>query len=281
MVVQENGSKGQFGAVASILTDLPDSTDKNSCDIVYSVWKGIVSAEQRAVSGFSNLVKNLDHHRTAKSLPAMKQVKPGSSLLPSDRWLISQVAIALLKTCDCHQNWENGFLLLHNLHFYGIHYVKFSQPSSHLPPFQTCPPSPCEVALLAVRMCLEVGQVDGALEVLRGCDWIRASSDDELRKRTDTLCNLTKKCLDVMKLQDAWKCLEKIVCGEKIVVDFVNVVTNLHNRLLQDVLKQQETSFALSIHSKMKHCKLQCLPSVFSSLLQHLCDKKQVCVLCV
>ena len=190
--------------------------------------------------------------------------------------MISQVGIALLKGYDRTENWQSGFLLLHYLHFHGIHYVKFSQPPSNLPPFVPHAPSPCEVALLSVKLCLQVDQVDGALEVLRGCDWIKVSTDEELKKRTEMLCGVTKKCLDKKKLQEAWKCLDNIDCAE-IKVECLNMITNLHNRLLQDVLALRETSFALSIHSKMKHCKLQCLPTVFSALLQHLCEKKQVC----
>ena len=245
---------------------------------MYSVWKGLVSTDQRAANCFSTLLESLDQHRAAKSHAVSDRHKPGSSLLPSDRWLISQVGIALLKGCDQHQDWQSGFILLHNLHLHGIHYVKLSQPNSSLPPFMLRPPSPCEVALLAVKMCLKMEQINGALEVLRGCEWIKAATDEELIKRTETLCSLAEKCLEAKSLQEAWKCLDNIDCGGKVMAGFVNMVTNLHNKLLQNVLTLKETSFALNVYRKMKHYKLQCLPTVFSALLQHLCDKKQVCV---
>ena len=276
--LQENGCRGQFGAVASVLTTLPNSTRSYSRNTVYSVWKGLVSTDQRAANCFSTLLESLDQYRAAKSHSVSEQRKPGSSLLPSDRWLISQVGIALLKGCDQHQDWQSGFLLLHNLHLHGIHYVKLSQPSSSLPPFVPRPPSPCEVAMLAVKMCLKMKQVTGALEVLHGCEWIKAANDEELIKRTETLCSVAEKCLAEKKLQDAWKCLDSIDCGGKVVAGSINMITNLHNKLLQNVLSQKETSFALTIHRKMKHFKLQCLPTVFSALLQHLCDRKQVCI---
>lgn len=235
-----------------------------------------MSTDQRAANCFSTLVKNLDQSRAAKSHLIPNQGKPGSSLLSSDRWLISQVGIALLIGCDQHGDWQSGFIILHNFHLYGIHYVKHSLPRSNLPPFLSCPPSPCEVALLAVKICMKMKQISGALEVLRGCEWIKAANDVELIKRTETLCSLAGECLELKMLQDAWKCLDSVDCEGKIVAEFVNKITNLHNKLLQSVLSSKETSFALSIHQKMKHCKLQCLPNVFSALLQHLCDKKQV-----
>ena len=277
LYIQENGSKDQFGAVAAILTNLPDSHETYSNKVLYSVWKGMVSTDQRAVNCFRSLLASLDQYRTPRSHTANDHHKPGSSLLASDRWLISQVGIALLKGCDQHQDWQSGFLLLHNFHNYGIHYVKLSQPSSCLPPFMPRPPSPCEVALLAVKMCLKMEQVGGALEVLRGCNWIEASNDDELNKRTEMLCSLAEKCLEERMLQEAWKCLDNIDSRGKVLTGFINMVTNLHNKLLQNVLTLRETSFSLTIYRKMKNGKLQCLPTVFSALLQHLCDKKQVC----
>jgi hypothetical protein len=135
--------------------------------------------------------------------------------------------------------------------------------------------------MLAVKMCLKMKLVTGALEVLHGCEWIKAANDEELILRTETLCGLAEKCLADEMAQDAWKCLDSIDCGGhggKVVAGSVNVITNLHNKLLQNVLSQKETNFALTIHRKMKHYKLQCLPTVFSALLQHLCDRKQVCM---
>lgn len=278
--LQENGSKGQFGAVASILTNLPDSSVTYSDKTVHSVWKGVVGTDQRAANSFSSLVKSLDQHRAANSETVLAEPrKPGCSLFPSDRWLVTQVGIALLKRCDHEHDWQSGFLLLHNLHLYGIHYVKLSQPSSTLPPFIPHAPSPCEVALLAVKICLEAENISAALEVMRGCEWIRTSVGEELGKRTEVLCDLAKKCLEGKMLQEAWKCLENVHSGGKVVAGFVNVITNLHNRLLQDVLMLRDTNFALIVHRKMRQCQLQCLPTVFSALLQHLCDKKQVCVI--
>lgn len=265
--------------MSSILTNLPDSTERYSNETVYSVWKGLVSTDQGAASGFSSLVKSLDQHRTVNSHMAVtKPHKPGSSLFSSDRWLVSQVGIALLKHCDRLQYWQSGFLLLHNLHLYGVHYVKWSQPSSRLPPFVPHAPSPCEVVLLAVKICLKVEKVDAALEVLHGSEWIKTSNSEEVSKRTEVLCGVVKKCLERRLLQEAWKCLENIDCGSKIVAGFVNIITNLHNILLQDVLSLGDTSFALNVHQRMRQCKLQCLPTVFSALLQHLCDIKQVCM---
>ena len=276
VTTQENGSKGQFGAVASILTELPDSSEVCNSDTAYAVWKGLVSSDQKPVIGFFSLLKSLDQHRAAKVLTPTESRKAGNFLLPRDRWLVSQVGLAILKSCDSQQDWDNGFLILHALHSHGVNYLRLSQLSASLPPFQPGPPSPCQLAMLAVKTCIKCGQVGGALEVLHGCDWIKASNDDDLKLRTEMLCCVAEWCLKEQKLQKVWECLDKVDSGGKILAGFVYTVTNLYNRLLQEVVTGKDPGLALKIHRRMKQCKLQSLPTVFSALLQLLCDSNQV-----
>lgn len=197
----------------------------------------------------------------------------GTALTSSDRWLISQLGIILMRECERNQQWQSGFVILHHLHRFGIHYVNLSQPTSGLPSLDP-PPTPCGVALTATKICLMVEQTTGALEVLKGCQWVKASNPEELQQRTEMLVTLTERCLDLRMFQEAWKCLEAID-GSAIQKKFINAVNNLHNKLLQNILSLRQTDFALSIYQTMKSVKLQCLPSVFSSLLQNLCEKGQ------
>ena len=250
-----------------------------SGDAASAVWRGVVSSGQKPVSCFFSLLKNLDQHRAAKLLAQAESRKPGSFLLPGDRWLVSQVGLAILKSCDSQQDWESGFLVLHALHSQGVNYLSVRLLNASLPPFQPVPPSRCEVAMLAVKTCLKCAQVGGALAVLQGCGWIKASNDKDLKIRTEMLCSVAEWCLKEQMLQDVWKCLDNVDLEGKILAGFVYMVTNLYNRLLQEIVTRKDSGFALQIHHKMKHCKLQCLPTVFSSLLQLLTDQQQVCVL--
>ena len=54
------------------------------------------------------------------------------------------------------------------------------------------------------------GKTSGALEVLKGCSWISASSAEELVQRTELLLTLTEHCLSSQMYQNAWECLEAI-----------------------------------------------------------------------
>ena len=235
---------------------------------VYAVWKAINNSKQKPPNAFESFITYLGSSHS-NSLN-----KPSETVLdPNDRWLVSQIGIALIKSCAEAKQWQSGFVILHHLHRFGIHYVSFSQPSSGLPPLNPHP-SPCSVALTAVKICLMVDQIPGALEVFKGCKWVRASNLEELQQRTQLLVDLAWKSLEYKMFQEAWKFLEAIdSCS--IIKPFVTMVTNLHNKLLQSVLVLKQTDFALSIFQTMKSLKLQCLSSIFSMLLQNLCNKSQ------
>ena len=235
---------------------------------IYAVWKAINNSKQKPPNAFESLITYLgSSHSNLLN-------KPSETVLdPNDRWLVSQIGIALIKSCAEAKQWQSGFVILHHLHRFGIHYVSFSQPSSGLPPL-TPHPSPCSVALTAVKICLMVDQIPGALEVFKGCKWVRASNLEELQQRTQLLVDLAQKSLEYKMFQEAWKFLEAIDSGS-ILKSFVTAVTNLHNKLLQSVLVLKQTDFALGIFQTMKALKLQCLPSIFSMLLQNLCNKSQ------
>ena len=241
--------------------------------IVHAVWKAITNSTQKPPNALSNLMLYLNQNRISVASGSAPPSGLGGSLTPSDRWLVSQLGVALLKLYESNQQWQSAFVVLHHLHRYGIHYINLSQPTSGLPPLHPHP-SPCSIALTAVKICLKVQQVSGALEVLKGCKWIKASCPEELRERTELLVTLAQHCLKSRMFQEGWKCLEAIDTGA-LQTRFTAVVTNLHNELLQGILALKQTDFALSIYHSMRGMKLRCLPSVFSTLLQNLCEKDQ------
>ena len=265
-----NGSLGQFGAVASVLVSFPDSQSHYDNQTVGVVWRAINNSSLKTANAFSSLLAALAQSRShAFSSP------PQSALLPSDKWLVSQLGIAILKIYETKEDWQSGFVVLHHLHRYGIHYVKLSEPSAHLPPCSPVPPTPCTVALSAINVCMHMDQVNGALEVLQGCEWIRASNNEELLLRTKLLTEMVEKFLHLRETQKAWKCLLAID-SESIVKNYQHAVTNLHNKLLQTLLSSKDVSLALSVYQVMRTNKLQCLPVYFSCLLQSLCNDNQV-----
>ena len=233
------------------------------------MWRAINGSKQKPPNAFESFVTYLGHSHS-NSLDRISEIMLG----PSDRWLVSQIGVALIKSYEKTKQWQSGFVILHHLHRFGIHYVRLSQPCSSLPPL-TPHPSPCSVALTAMKICLMVDQIPGALEVFKGCKWVKASNLEELHQRTQLLVELAQKSLQFKMFQEAWKFLEAIdSCS--ILKGFVNVVMNLHNKLLQSILGLKQTDFALGIFQTMKTLKLQCLPSNFSMLLQNLCNKSNV-----
>ena len=265
-----NGKQGQFGAVAAILVSMQcgggASYDSRT---VEAVWNTVTNSRQKPANAFASLVTHLSQSRAAVTPPAGGASPPGEPLMQNDRWLISQVGIGLMRECERNRDWQNAFVVLHHLHRFGIHYVALSHPPATLPALRP-PLTPCAVALMAVKICLKVDQTSGALEVLKGCNWVCASSAEELVQRTELLLTLTEHCLSSKIYRNAWECLEAID-GSAIQKSFVYAVTNLHNKLLQSLLAQQQSDFALQIYQTMSSVKLQCLPSIFSALLDGLC----------
>ncbi len=284
-VVQINGKQGQFGAIASILVGISSTAIKYDEILVLSIWDIMTTSKIRKANAFSSFLSNLDKSRSGSfrdtvlnsptSLSSLQGLPAGRALLPSDRWLVSQIGLALVKLCEQNKDWQSGFVVLHHLHRFGIHYVKLSQPPSPLPPFLHSPPTPCSVMLMAVNMCLHVDDINSALEVMKGCDWVGGANEAELHLRTEMVTELGLRCLDKGLVEDTWKCLGAINSGE-VAKRFLHPVTNLHNKLLQVILDGKKIDFALSVFKSMKKVSLQCLPSVFSSLLQTLCDADKV-----
>lgn len=252
--------------------------------LVLSIWEAITNnCKLRKANAFAIFLSHLHQCRQSAlrdSDPTYSAVAapPGSSLLPSDLWLVTQLGIALLRLCERNEEWQSGYVILHHLHRFGIHYVRLSQPPSPLPPLLPTPPTPCSIALTAVNLCLHLErETHSALEVMRGCEWVEASNEIERDHRTEVLATLTQRCLNSKMLEDAWQCLDAIERGE-VAAKFVHPVTNLHNKLLQGVLDTQNHQYALFVFNSMRKADLQCLPSVFSGLLQLLCDSEQVWV---
>ena len=279
-----NGKLGQFGAVASILVNMDVSTSQQyGNDLVLSIWKSISSCSLRKANAFSSLLTHLNMCRSHSSGSRPWQQATPPCLLPFDQWLVSQLGIALMKLSEGKKEWNSGYVVLHHLHRLGVHYVKLSQPACPLPPLLPRPPSPCAVAMTAVNLCLhQDGETHSAVEVMRGCDWVGPGVGDEAERdyRTEVLATLTQQCLEREMLEDAWQCLKAITEAE-MAKKFVHPVTNLHNKLLQGILDQSQHQLALAVFASMKKSGLQCLPSVFSTLLQTLCDAGQVGVVLV
>ncbi len=265
-----NGSLGQFGAVASVLVSFPDSQSCYDNQTVGVVWHAIVNSSLKVANAFSSLLAALAQSRShAFSSP------PQTALLASDKWFVSQIGIGLLKSCAEKEDWQGGFVILHHLHRYGVHYVKLSTPNAELPPCTPDPPTPCSVALLAVSVCLHMDQVSGALEVLQGCEWIEATNPEESLQRTKLLVDMVERLLNLREVENVWKCLQAISSGV-IPSQYCHTVTNLYNKLMQSLLSSKNVSLALSVYRGMWSKKLHCLPSYFSCLLRSLCNNNQV-----
>ena len=299
-LLQLNGRLGQFRAVASVLVDMDTSSAQHNNLVVLSIWEAITNNKKlRKANAFSVFLSHLHQCRQNVLLdrdpahPAPPQ-HLGSSLLPSDRWLVSQLGVALLKLCERNGEWQNGYVILHHLHRFGIHYVRLSQPPSALPPLLPTPPSPCSVALTAVNLCLHLHrETQSALEVMRGCGWVLPSEGEgkdaekegegeeegkacERDQRTEVLTSLAQQCLGSKMLEDTWQCVEAVESC-KISSRFLQSVASVHNKLLLGVLDSRNHHFAVTVFEGMCKAALQCLPSVFSRFLQLLCDKEQVC----
>lgn len=262
----------------------PSATAQHTDLLVLSIWETVTNnCKLRKANAFSIFLSHLSQCRQSAlhdgdSAHATGTPPLGSSLLHSDRWLVAQLGIALLRLCERNKEWQSGYVILHHLHRFGIHYVRLSQPPSPLPPLLPTAPSPCSVALTAVNLCLHLErETHSALEVMRGCEWVEASDGVERDSRTEMLATLTQRCLDSKMLEDAWQCLNAIEQGE-VAAKFVHPVTNLHNKLLQSVLNTQNHQYSVFVFKSMCKAGLQCLPSVFSGLLQLLCDSEQVWV---
>ena len=278
LLLQFSSKMGQFRAVSAVLVDMECTATQYTDILVLSIWEGLVNCSIRKANAFSLFVSNLDQCRASvQSKPgSQSSLGAGGSLLPSDHWLLSQLGVALLRICERNSEWQSGFVVLHNLHRYSIHYAAVFQPPSPLPLLLPHPPTPCSIALTAVNICLHLDrETSSALEVMRGCQWVGSSSETEREQRTELLATLAQRCLDDKMLEATWECLEAIT-AEEVLKRLVHPVTNLHNKLLQGLLNASSMDFALSVYRSMKKGHLQCLPSVFSGLLQLLCETSQV-----
>ncbi len=266
--------------MASIVVNMEASASQQySNDLVLSIWKAITGCSLRKANTFSSFLTHLNQCRyyaaSSRQLLPQGQATP-PCLLSSDQWVVSQLGIALMKVCEGSKEWNSGYVVLHHLHRLGVHYVKLSHPPSLLPPLFPCSPSPCAVAITAVNLCLHLEkETHSAVEVMKGCDWVGACSETERDSRTEMLATLTQRCLDEEMLEDAWLCLEAI-SKEEMARKFAHPVTNLHNKVLQGILESRNHQLALTVFESMKKTDIQCLPSVFSTLLQTLCDTDQV-----
>lgn len=270
---------GQLRAVASVLVDMESTASWYDEPLVLSIWEVLTNSIIRKTSStFSSFLSHLDQCRSnLRPADGVKRGQhPGSSLLSSDRWLVCQLGIALLRLHEQNEEWQAGFSILQHLHSFDLCYVKLTLPLSTLPPLVSSSPSPCSVALTAVNLCLHTDQgTSSAMEVLRGSDWVEATCTEELCRRTEMIIAVAQNSLNTGMLEDVEKCLDS-VSSEGLLEKFVPLLTDIYNKLLQAVLEARDMQLALRVSGMMKRVKLQCLPSVFSCLLQTLCEGGQV-----
>ena len=235
------------------------------------MWRAISKSQQKPPNAFSSL---LDHLSRSPPHPGGTS---DAALSPRDRWLASQLGIALMKTYADTQHWQSGFVVLHHLHRFGVHYISHSHPPACLPLLEPPPSTPCGLAAMAVTTCLMVNQTPGAVEVLKGCHWISKHKPEELKERTQLLLQVTESCLETGLLKDCWKCLEEIHSSAPSISKFFTKIASVHNNLLDTALREKEIEFALSIYRAMEAAGLPCLPGIFSTLLQQQQTARELC----
>ena len=266
--VQVNGKQGQFGAVASILSTIEGSSGVYDSKILHTLWRVINESQRKPANAFSSLLEQLSRNSSGTSDVAFS---------PRDRWLASQLGMALVKMYADTEHWQSGFVILHHLHRFGVHYVSHCLRPAAPPLSQLLPSSLCRLAAMAVTTCLKVDHISGALEVLKGCQWLHQCGPEEAKEKTQLLITVSKGCLEGNLFKDCWKCLQE-VCSLKIPSSSFGAVASVCNTLLDGVLKEEGVTFALTIYREMVSYSLPCLPSVFSALIQVLCNEKQASV---
>lgn len=227
--------------------------------MVQAVWRGVLGARVGPTAALGELLSHL-----RQSASGGQDASP--PLQPRDAWLTAQIGIALMGSYEQQREWHAGYTVLQQLHLHGVHYATFSRPPS---PLSSPHPSPCGVALMAAGFCLHTNRLDGAIEVLRGCDWARQllpSNPEELRVWAEGLRVLAERLLTGGLLEGAWQALEALdACP--LPQQNQLAVANLHNRLLQQLLSAGQGGVALLVYQKMQEVGLQCLPSAFTALL--------------
>ena len=280
---QTSASRGQFGAVAAILVSLPSpSADVHCGDVVLSLWRGLLVAP----GGLAHALQDfITHLKRSSAHPAGAPAEGKPALSRRDMWMAAQVGVALMRGCRCRCDWAGGFAVLQLLHRHSIHYIAFSRPSAPLPchaPLCPAPhPSPCGVALMAVEICLGNDRLDGAIEVLKGCNWTRPPlpGNTDLAARAEGLLALAERHLARGLLEGAWQVLEALgACP--VPAASVTAAACLHNRLLHSLLQQGGGALdrgggALEVYRGMCEAGLQPLPSCLSALLAGLVAKGQ------
>ena len=263
---------GQYRAVASILVDLESTGSWYDDSLVLSIWEVVTTT-----GAFSSFLSHLDQSRSNLTSVSKGKSGPGSSLLSSDRWLASQLGIALIRLCLQKKDWHNGYAVLRTLHTFDIPYVTLSQPSSKLPLLVFSPPTPFTVAFMAANLCLHIINrgTSSAMEVLRGSSWAKASNAEEAMQRVELIISVARQGLSAGMLMEVQECLEK-VSDDSLPEKFAPEVTDLYNKLLLAVLEQGDTGLAITVYSSIKKGNFQCRPGTFTLLLKAICDTNQV-----
>ena len=273
---QTNGRLGQFRAVTSILVDLQSTSSWYDDSLVSCLWDILSSCTLRPAAAFSSFLSHLDSSRLSVS-HGFSKLSPGSCLLSSDRWLVSQLGISLIRLGEQKRDLKMGYSIIQCLRQFGVPFAKLSQPPSNLPLLVYSPPTPCGVTIAVVSLCLCVDNgTSTALEILSssGADCGEATPE-EACQRAELVLSAAQHGLESEMLQEVASCLEKAIDG-KFPQKLLPQAADLLNKLLSTVLGKRNRGLALRVYESIKTLRLQCRPRSFSLLLKLLREDYQV-----
>ncbi len=259
VLLQRNGSEGQFAAAAAVLSQLQEQINKRDIQVVQTIIKALTLSTSPP-SAFWVLVCSFK-----QSLAQAKDCNPEEAFSADDHWLIAQAGIALLLLSEHNKDWESGFQVLFCLHTHGTHYVGQPPPGEPTQEFKVV--SHCSVALMALRICLESNKPTGALEVLRGCNWVlEAGTPEESQRRVILLTALLVQCAEAGILQDAYKCLLSLLEEPAELLDYSHTLVFACNKLIRNYISVGQIRQALRVYQRLEKldlgkscCLFECL----------------------
>ena len=250
----------------SILRNLRDTSSPTYCNtIVRAMWSVVTNSNHKPPNAFSSLLEQLaGPASSSEDLPLC------------DRWLASQLGIALLKMYAETQHWQSGFVILHHFHRHNIDYFACRKPIALLPPLKPPHPSLFGLARMAVGTCLRVDSPDFAVQVMKECQWASECSPGERQGREQLVVTVAERCLDSALYEDCYSCLQALDDLSTKNKRFTSVA-QLYNRLLASVLDRSKANVDLGsrVYHTMNGGNFPCLPSNLSLLLGKLCDLLQ------
>ena len=240
--------------------------------VVETVLRALTTSPMLPPLAFWFLVASFQQY-----LSAISGFRP--TIPENDQWLLAQLGIALLLMSEELMDWESGFQVLFCLHTHGIHYVGQPQLKEHTRDLRNV--SHCSIALTALNICLNVNNPAGAMQVMRGCNWIKAGNEDEECKRAHYLVLLFSKCIDADMLQDAQKCLPRMLESIASMNSTVQGdAASAGNRLVKKLLGAFQTRKALQVYHLLETSQLHTTCETLSMLLRSLIAKGKDSIAC-